>query len=217
MSQQGRLSGGGGETIAAPVPVHDAGSASVAEPPERWADVSRWRNGERRRLLAQRLVLDVEERRRRAQRIASLLDLTISRFSGRIVGAYWPFRGEPDLRDWTIRVIERGGRIALPVVIQKGWPLEYRIWSPGDPLEHGAANILSPARGPAVRPDIVIAPVVGFDMAHYRLGYGGGFFDRTLATMPRKPVVIGVGYREAEMATIHPQPHDIPMDVVLTD
>ncbi|WP_246671306.1 5-formyltetrahydrofolate cyclo-ligase [Mesorhizobium sp. 8] len=105
----------------------------------------------------------------------------------------------------------------LPVVIQKGWPLEYRIWSPGDPLEHGAANILSPARGPAVRPDIVIAPVVGFDTAHYRLGYGGGFFDRTLATMPRKPVVIGVGYREAEMATIHPQPHDIPMDVVLTD
>jgi len=186
-------------------------------PPERWADVSRWRRAERRRLIAARLALGADERKDKARRIASLLDLAISRFSGRIVGVYWPFRDEPDLRDWTIRVIERGGRAALPVVIQKGWPLEYRIWSPGDPLEHGAWNIPSPSRGPAVQPDVVVAPVVGFDEAQYRLGYGGGFFDRTLAAMRRKPVVIGVGYAEARIPTIHPQPHDIPMDVVLTD
>ena len=195
----------------------DAAAACSSVRPECWADIVRWRQGERQRLIAARLAIDAEERRRKAGRIAGLLDLTISRVSGRIVGAYWPFRGEPDLRDWMISVVKRGGRIALPVVIQKGWPLEYRIWLPGDPLEHSAGNIPAPSRGPAVRPDIVIAPVVGFDQAHYRLGYGSGFIDRTLAAMPRRPIAVGVGYREAEIETIHPQPHDIAMDVVLTD
>lgn len=168
-------------------------------------------------MIDERLTLTPEERQVRSASIASLLDLTIGKFSGRIVGTYWPFRGEPDLRNWGIRVIERGGRIALPVVIQRGWPLEYRIWAPGDPLERGVLNILVPAHGPAVQPDVVIAPVVGFDEAHYRLGYGGGFFDRTLAGMPRKPLVIGVGYARSRIPTIHPQPHDIPMDVIVTD
>ncbi|MCO5081214.1 MAG: 5-formyltetrahydrofolate cyclo-ligase [Rhizobiaceae bacterium] len=182
-----------------------------------WSDVSKWRRAERTRLLEARLALTPDDRQARSSRIASMLDLTIGKFSGRVVGTYWPFKGEPDLRNWGIRVIERGGRIALPVVIQKGWPLEYRIWSPGDPLERGVWNILVPSRGPAVQPDVVIAPVVGFDDAHYRLGYGGGFFDRTLAIMPRKPLAIGVGYAEARIPTIHPQTHDIPMDVIVTD
>ena len=65
--------------------------------------------------------------------------------------------------------------------------------------------------------DIVIAPGVGFDRDRYRLGYGGGFFDRTLAAMNRKPLVIGVGYAEARLETIYPQPHDIPMNVIVTD
>lgn len=70
---------------------------------------------------------------------------------------------------------------------------------------------------PSVLPHIVIAPVVGFDGANYRLGYGGGFFDRTLAAMQRRPLVIGVGYAGSRLRTIHPQPHDIPMDVIVTD
>lgn len=205
-----------GVEAAPPYPACEPGP-ETGSAPECRADVMRWRQAERRRLIAGRLAVGAEERRRKAQRIAARLDDAIGRCGGRIVGAYWPFRGEPDLRDWTIKVVERGGRIALPVVIQKGWPLEYRIWSPGDPLEHGAWNILSPSRGPAVQPDIVIAPVVGFDEARYRLGYGGGFFDRTLAAMRRRPLAIGVGYAEARLATIHPQPHDIAMDVVLTD
>ena len=127
--------------------------------PVAWSDVARWRKAERKRLIDQRLAIDAEQRQVKSNRIASLLDLTIAKFSGRTVGSYWPFRGEPDLRNWGIRVIERGGRIALPVVIRKDWPLEFRIWSPGDPLERGVWNILVPGRGPAVQPDIVIAPV----------------------------------------------------------
>lgn len=190
---------------------------NVQSPSAEWTDVSRWRQAERKRLIDERLALDPEERQIRSGRIAGMLDLAIGKFSGRIIGTYWPFRGEPDLRNWGIKVIEQGGRIALPVVIQKGWPLEYRIWAPGDPLERGVWNILVPSHGPAVQPDIVLAPVVGFDDAHYRLGYGGGFFDRTLAIMSKKPMKIGVGYAQSRISTIYPQAHDIPMDMVVTD
>lgn len=182
-----------------------------------WSDVARWRKAERKRMIDRRLAMDAEQRQLKSSRIAGRLDATIGKFSGRIVGTYWPFRGEPDLRNWGMAAIERGGRIALPVVIRKDWPLEFRIWSPGDPLERGVWNILVPVRGPAVQPDIVVAPVVGFDGERYRLGYGGGFFDRTLAAMPRKPLIIGVGYTESRLPTIYPQPHDIPMDVIVTD
>ncbi|MGB3417689.1 MAG: 5-formyltetrahydrofolate cyclo-ligase [Mesorhizobium sp.] len=182
-----------------------------------WADVARWRRAERKRLLDARLAIDVAARHDSANRIAAALDRTIGKFGGRTVSGYWPFRGEPDLRNWSIRVIERGGRVALPVVIRKDWPLEFRAWAPGDPLERGMWNILVPARGPSVQPDIVIAPLVGFDDANYRLGYGGGFFDRTLATLPRRAFVIGVGYATSRLATIYPQPHDIAMDAIVTD
>jgi len=182
-----------------------------------WSDVADWRKAERARLIGERLASSIAERQASSDRIAAGLDRAIDRMSGRIVSVYWPFRGEPDLRNWMTRVIDRGGRIALPVVIKKGWPLEFRIWEPGDPLERGVWNILVPSRGPSVQPHVVIAPVVGFDEAKYRLGYGGGFFDRTLAAMPRRPFVVGVGYARSRISTIHPQPHDIPMDVIVTD
>lgn len=182
-----------------------------------WPDVARWRKAERKRLLEERLAVNAENRQAMSERIATGLDQIIGKVAGRIVSSYWPFRGEPDLRDWAIRLIGRGGRIALPVVIQKGWPLEFRLWSPGDPLERGVWDILVPSRGPSVLPDVVIAPVVGIDQANYRLGYGGGFFDRTLAAMPRRPFVIGVGYAGSRIPTIYPQPHDIPMNAIVTD
>jgi len=182
-----------------------------------WDDVSRWRKAERRRLIDERLALVSADRITRSERLAEKLDQAIGRVSGRIVSSYWPFRGEPDLRNWAIKVIERGGRIALPVVVQKARPLEFRVWQPGDPLERGVWNILVPSRGPAVLPDIVVAPVVGFDAANYRLGHGGGYFDRTLAAMPRMPLRIGIGFAAAKIATIYPQPHDIPMDTIVTD
>ena len=182
-----------------------------------WPDVARWRKAERKRLIDERLAGDAAGRQAKSERIAAALDRTVGRSGNHIVSSYWPFRGEPDLRNWAIRLIERGGRVALPVVIQKGWPLEFRIWSPGDPLEKGVWDILVPARGPSVQPDVVIAPLVGFDEAKYRLGYGGGFFDRTLAAMRRRPFVIGVGYAGSGIRTIYPQPHDIPMDVIVTD
>ena len=105
---------------------------------------------------------------------------------------------------------------ALPVVIEKAHPLIFRTYRPGDRLEKGIWNIPIPAEGDPVTPDITIAPLVGVDPQNYRLGYGGGFFDRTLASLPKKPLVIGVGYEMQRIPTIHPQPHDIPMDRIVT-
>ena len=197
--------------------VSDDGVSGTAARQDGWTDVARWRAAERKRLLAERQALSAEERQARSDRIARSLDRIVGKVNGRIISSYWPFRGEPDLRNWSIRIIERGGRIALPVVIRKGWPLEFRIWSPGDPLERGYMNILVPSRGPSVQPDVAIAPLVGFDAANFRLGYGGGFFDRTLAAMPRRAFVIGVGAAESRLATIYPQPHDIALDAIVTD
>ena len=105
----------------------------------------------------------------------------------------------------------------MPVVIAKNAPLVFRAWKSGDKLVSGAWNIPVPADGGEVIPDIVIAPVVGYDKNCYRLGYGGGFFDRTLAALSPRPIIIGVGYTQAAITSIHPLPHDIPMTVIVTE
>jgi 5-formyltetrahydrofolate cyclo-ligase len=84
-------------------------------------------------------------------------------------------------------------------------------------MERGLWDIPIPAERDPVVPDALIIPLVGFDGAGYRLGYGGGYYDRTLAAAPRRPFCIGLGYDEMRLATIYPQPHDIPMDVIVTD
>jgi len=181
------------------------------------AEVARWRKAERERLIAARLALSADVRGAMTQRIAEGIDAAIGDVSGKMVSLYWPFRGEPDLRAWMASVNARGGHTALPVVLAKAQPLIFRAYQPGDRLEKGVWNIPVPATGDPVIPDVVIAPLVGFDAAKYRLGYGGGFFDRTLAALPRKPLVIGIGYEMQRIPTIYPQPHDVPMGVIVTE
>jgi 5,10-methenyltetrahydrofolate synthetase len=188
------------------------------EPVDPAVALKRWRKAERERLLAERLAIAAERRTAHSRRIAAGLDTLIGDLSGVTVSAYWPFRGEPDLRDWLRTVRARGGRTALPVVVERRRPLVFRIWNEGDALERGIWNILVPSSAAeAVIPDVVIAPVVGFDPDCYRLGYGGGYYDRTLAAMPRKPRAFGVGYETALIRTIFPQPHDIRLDSIVTD
>ena len=182
-----------------------------------WTDVRRWRKAERERLIAARLAVSADTRAAMSARIAQGLDALIGDIAGRTVSLYWPFRGEPDLRRWMAAINARGGRTALPVVIEKGQPLVFRAYKPGDRLDKGVWNIPIPAEGEPVLPDIVISPIVGIDPGNFRLGYGGGFFDRTLAAMPFRPLVIGVGYELQRIATIYPQPHDIPMTTVVTE
>ncbi len=182
-----------------------------------WADVARWRKAERKHQIEARLALSADRRAAMTSGIASGLDALIGDIGGRLVSFYWPFRGEPDLRAWAETIVARGGRTALPVVVEKATPLVFREWRHGQKLEKGVWNIPVPADGDPVFPDIVIAPLVGYDPSNYRLGYGGGFFDRTLASLPKKPLVIGIGYGSCALPTIYPQPHDIPMDAIITE
>jgi 5-formyltetrahydrofolate cyclo-ligase len=110
-----------------------------------------------------------------------------------------------------------GVRLALPVVVERARPLVFREWWPGIRMVPGIWGIPVPAEGDAVLPDALLAPLVGFDARGHRLGYGGGYYDRTLAALPERPLVIGVGFEPSGMETIHPQPHDIPMDLIVTE
>lgn len=210
-----------GTYASPPCFMHELGPEYLGLPPEadkqQQTDVARWRKAERARLVAARLAVPVATRRRHDLAIAAGLDRLLGDVAGLVVAVYWPFRGEPDLRFWMKSVRARGGSCALPVVVARAQPLIFRHWQPGVKLARGVWNIPIPAEGEAVTPDIVIAPVVGFDPASYRLGYGGGFYDRTLAALPKHPHTVGVGYSVAAIATIYPQPTDIPMDAVLTE
>jgi len=180
-------------------------------------DVARWRKAERERLIACRMALPSPERADRDSRIAATLRSVIGDPAGRIIGLYWPFRAEPDLRPLMRELEAAGSSAALPVVVERGRPLVYRPWTASTRLVPGVWRIPVPAEGEPVEPDVVIAPVVGFDPACFRLGYGGGFFDRTLAALEPRPLAIGVGYGLAAIPTIYPQPHDIPMQLVITE
>ena len=180
--------------------------------------VSRWRKGERERLIAARLAMPAGERLARGEKIAAKLERILGDVRGLTVSAYWPFRGEPDFRPLMARIAERGGETALPAVVTRAAPMIFRRWSAGEPLEKGIWNIPVPAQtAGTVIPDIVIAPLVGFDSGKYRLGYGGGYFDRTLAGLASKPRVIGAGYAMTEIPTIYPQAWDIAMDEIVTE
>ena len=106
---------------------------------------------------------------------------------------------------------------ALPVVVQKGAPLQFREWYPGAIVVKGVFDLPMPSETPVVRPKALFIPPVGFDAQGYRLGYGGGYFDRTLAALTPHPLKIGVAFDLSRIPTIRPQPHDVPMDFIVTE
>lgn len=189
--------------------------------PQQARDVARWRKAERLRLLAARAALPVAGRRDLAEALSRGLDGVIrDRFgalAGRVVSGYWPIRSEPDLRDWLGGLHAAGAVTALPVVETPAAPLVFRRWQPGADMVRGHWNIPVPAEGAdRVTPEIVLAPLVGWDPVGYRLGCGGGYFDRTLAALSPRPFAIGIGLDTACLPTIFPQPHDVRLDAIVT-
>jgi 5,10-methenyltetrahydrofolate synthetase len=177
----------------------------------------RWRRGERRRLLASRLALAPEERQRCSAIIEERLERLLAQLPGITIGLYWPIKGEIDPLPLARRLGDTSRVLALPAAPAPGAALEYRAWRPGDPMTEARHGIPEPRERKIVQPDILVVPVVGFDEARYRLGYGGGYFDRTLAALAPRPVTIGVGLEQAGLATIYPQPHDIALDFIVTE
>lgn len=181
------------------------------------ADWKAWRRAERQRLLAQRATLSVPERRARTERLAANLDSAIEGLPVRVLGLYWPIKRELNLLDWAgAAATRRNLALALPVVVQPRAPLEYWRWHPSTRMTRGFWNIPVPEERAVVHPDTVLAPLVGFQGC-WRLGYGGGYFDRTLAAHTPQPVAIGVGLDGMEIAGFVPQPHDVPMSLVVTE
>jgi 5-formyltetrahydrofolate cyclo-ligase len=95
--------------------------------------------------------------------------------------------------------------------------MEFREWRPGIRMVPGIWQIPVPAEGPPVAPDLIWVPLLGFDSAGYRLGYGGGYYDRTLGRASPRPFAIGIGYELVRLASIVPQPHDVAMDAIVTE
>jgi 5-formyltetrahydrofolate cyclo-ligase len=176
-----------------------------------------WRRTERVRLIAEREAMPGAAR---AQASAAICEAFWTRFSPPelgVVGGYWPTRGEFDCRPLMRRLLEAGGVVALPVVAAPRLPLQFRAWTPATPMEAGRWDILHPAEGAPVRPDTLLIPLVGFDGAGHRLGYGGGYYDRTLAALAPRPRAIGFGFELGRLASISPGPRDVAMDWVVTE
>ena len=182
-----------------------------------WPAIKAWRAQTRTALIEQRTALEPRDRQERGVRAKERLRAEIDLGPYRVLGIYWPIRAEIDVRDIAERHIAAGGVAALPVIVHKNAPVEFWPWTPGTSMRRGFWNIPVPATGTAVRPDALIIPVVGFDAACFRLGYGGGYYDRTLAALSPLPLRIGLGYAQAQIATIYPQPHDVPMSAIVTD
>jgi 5-formyltetrahydrofolate cyclo-ligase len=182
-----------------------------------WAEINRWRKASRAELIERRMKTPPATRRAWSAELERHLERVIGENGGRTVGFYWPFRAEFDPRPLIGRLLAQGRRAALPVVLAKKQPMEFRLWTPQSEMEAGVWDIPQPKARNVVVPDIVLSPLVGFDPARYRLGYGGGFFDMTLAVLDPRPFAIGVGYELGRLATVHPQPHDIAMSRIVTE
>ena len=180
-------------------------------------ELKSWRRGERARLIAAREGLDAPTIERFRRSIDTHLERSFPGLAAARLAFYWPVRGEYDARPLAGALRDRGALTALPVVVAPRQPLVFREWHPGVALAPGPFGIPFPRDSEPVLPSVLLVPMNGWDEAGYRLGYGGGFFDRTLASMATKPVAIGVSYELARMKTIHPQSWDIPMDWVVTE
>ena len=174
-----------------------------------------WRKEMRARLIEARMAVPPEVRARAAEAISERLASLVA--PGQVFSFYWPMKGELDFRPLAARLHAQGIMPALPVVLEKRQPMVFRPWAPGAAMMRGIWNIPQPATEETVVPDVTLAPVVGFSDDGYRLGYGGGYFDRTLAVLRPRPLAIGVGLAIQRLETIRPMPHDIRLDAIMTE
>ncbi len=193
----------------------------AATDPVQQRDVARWRRGERKRLSDLRENLGQETRAKLSAAICGHLKAALSEQGigpGSLLSGYWPIKCEPDLRPLFDELRAEGVALALPIVETKAAPLTFRRWTPGEKLVRGDWGIpVPPSSAKQVEPDAVLAPCLGWTKEGFRLGWGGGYFDRTLAALRQRPLSIGIALDAAQIPTIYPQPHDIPLDLIVTE
>jgi 5-formyltetrahydrofolate cyclo-ligase len=162
--------------------------------------------------------LSSDERKTASKAACEHFFSAISFPAAQVVAAYWPIRDEMDCQPILIRLMDTGQPVCLPVVMGEGEPLELRLWQDGAPLYPSGFGTLAPEElAPKAVPDVVLMPLLGFDGKGTRLGYGGGYYDRTLAALASKPRLIGLAFAAQEVDFIPRGDHDIPLDSVVTE
>ena len=182
------------------------------------AELMAWRKQLRAELLARRQAVPAEALHAWRLAIDRHLEFGFPGLAKGVVAFCWPIRNEYDARHLLRRLRERGATAALPVVLAPKTPLVFREWHPGVELAVGKLDIPYPKSSAELAPDTVLLPMNGFDSEGYRLGYGGGFFDRWLAAHPGVTAV-GLAWAASEIARAEfaPAPHDRPLDIVVTE
>jgi 5-formyltetrahydrofolate cyclo-ligase len=152
-----------------------------------------------------------------AERIAAFADLIPANAT---VAGYWPIRDEADPLALVRALQARGAALALPRIDAKHAALSFRAWREGDELVDNHHGIAEPrAEAKIVTPDIVLVPLLAFDSSGHRLGYGGGYYDRTLEHLRArgKILAIGIAYAGQEVETLPREAHDHPLDLIVTE
>ncbi len=171
----------------------------------------------RRQLQAERLGL--VDRHRRAMQLQEVLRVWLISRGEQRIGVYWPIKGEfdalPALFRWS--EAEPGRQIGLPVIDRQTQQLRFHTWYPGCPMEEDAYGIPKPKDTPEFEPQLLLVPCVGYGPQGLRLGYGGGFYDRSLAQVVPRPATAGLAYSHGWVPWLQAQAHDVPLDAILTD
>ena len=181
------------------------------------------KNALRKALVQQRL--DMPDRQQRANVLQDVMRIWLVGRPDTVIGAYWPIKGEfdplPALHRWKEdgELIDRPQprRIGLPVVDKVHKTLVFHAWYPGCRMEEDAYGIPKPKDTEVIVPTVLFVACVGYGPGGYRLGYGGGFYDRTLATLQPRPFTVGLGFTNGFLPDLEPQPHDIPLDAILNE
>ncbi len=135
-----------------------------------------------------------------------------------VIGLFWPIRDEIDSKPLMLKLMEKGQTVCLPVTAGDGEPLVFRIWEPDAPLFEAGFGTLAPgALAPEAAPDVLVIPLLGFDGVGTRLGYGRGYYDKTIAAFATRPLVVGYAFAVQELNDIPREDHDIPLDMLVTE
>ncbi|MBK7647312.1 MAG: 5-formyltetrahydrofolate cyclo-ligase [Betaproteobacteria bacterium] len=184
----------------------------MVEPDE---DNTAWRRTLRREMVAKRAALGDEAHAGLSAGIVGHLLTALP--APQVVAFCWPIKHEPDVRAVVAHWEALGARAALPVVVAEAAPLAFRLWTPDTKLAPDRYGIPTPISGDFIQPDLILLPLNGFDAAGYRLGYGGGYFDRTLAALSPRPLAVGVGFEVNRLPSIRPESHDQRLDWIVTE
>jgi len=184
------------------------------------------------RLRGLREAIPVAERQQASAQLCAALKLwfdarsrsrhTLGHTAPEIVAGFWPLDNEPDIRPVYAYLHTQGFTVALPIVVEKQAPLEFHVWRPTDSLKPGAFGVLEPIRGEKLMPDVLLVPTLGFTDQGVRLGYGGGYYDRTLANLDaagKDFLALGIAWDQARIekqTDYRPEEHDYPLDAILT-